>query len=374
MIYFDNAATYINDNKDVIDVFIRATNEYPANTSSTHRLGYYANKKLDELRADVIHLLKLNKDYEVIFNSGATEGINHAIKGYALRNRSRGNEIICFKNEHPAVLNSVAYLSKIGFKIIYINPDKSGSIIVDEIKNQINNNTIMVIAMSVNNEIGSINDLNQIYNIVKKYPKCVLFSDVTQSIGKINFNYNNLDMFAFSIHKIGGIIGSGILVKKKKILLDKLIDGGPQENNYRPGTVSLPLIISSVYALKKAINNLLENYKHVYELNLHLHAHLKRIDEVFINSNSDFPYIVNFSLKSKRASVVIEALSSKEIYVSSLSACNSKHNVVSTNLLNMGVDKRLAENSIRVSFSNKNTLNEVDTFIKILKEILERIR
>jgi len=373
MIYLDNAATFICENKDVLEVFIKANKDYPGNSNSSHRLGYLTNVKLDECRKKIKSLLKLNDEYEVIFTSGATEGINFAIKGYALKNINRGKEIICFKNEHPSVLESVKYLESQGFKINYISPKSNGEINYDEFKNTINKNTIMVCAISVNNELGSINDIDKIYNIVKDYPKCVFFSDVTQSIGKINCNYNHIDMFAFSAHKFGGLIGSGVLIKKKKILLEKMMLGGTQENNYRSGTVAASLAISTTYALEKAIKNIDKNYKYVETLNNELVKELTKIDEIEIN-NSSFPYIVNFSLKRKKASVVIEALSNKGIYVSSLSACSSKLNKISYNLINLNKAKQLAENSIRVSFSNTNTINEVNVFIKELKTILGEIR
>lgn len=374
MIYLDNAATYISNNEDVIECFLNAQKQFPANSSSSHRLGYLANKAIEEARNRVLKALKLDNSYEVIFNSGATEGINHAIKGYALANKTRGNEIIAFKNEHPSVLETLKSLEKFGFKIRYINADNNGEIVYDEIKSALNQNTIMVCVMSVNNEVGAINDTHKIRGYLNNYPKCVFFSDVTQGIGKMSLTYDDLDMFAFSAHKFGGLIGSGALVKKKKIILDKLINGGAQENNMRAGTVPVPLILSTTYALEKAMKNYPSVAISVAHLKTSLITGLRKIDEVVINSNNDFPYIVNFSLKSKKASVVIEALSNKEIYVSSQSACHTKNNVVSSVLLNIGLDKKLAENSVRVSFSNINNAAEIESFLKEINDILGAIR
>lgn len=374
MIYFDNAATYVADNRDVLNAYFEAIKEYPANASSSHRLGYLTNAAISKARLEVLKLLKLSSDYEVIFNSGASEGINQAIKGYALRNKTRGNEIISFVNEHAATLQSLKCLEQLGFKIIYISSSEKGVINYQELKEKINHNTIMVIAMSVNNEVGSVNDIAQIAKIVKEYPKCVFFSDVTQSIGKIDINYNLLDMFAFSAHKFGGLIGSGVLIKKKKILLKKIIDGGEQENNYRAGTEPTPLILSTVFALKKALKNLEQNYNYVSNLYQNILCALKNNEEIIINSYSGFPYILNFSLKSKKASVVIEALSNEEIYISSLSACNSRTNKISNVLMNMHLDKRLSENSIRLSFSHINTMEETIIFTKKLDKILKELR
>ena len=374
MIYLDNASTNIVK-KEVLDYFIKIVRDYPGNTSSTHRIGYLANKKMQQAREEILEILGLDKkEYEVIFNSSSTEGINHALKGYALKNISRGLEIIAFKNEHPAVLKSLEYLQNKNFKILYVNCDKNGEIDYEDLQKKISNQTIMVIVMSVNNENGAINDLKKIHSIVSKYNKCIFFSDVTQSIGKIKIDYNDIDMFAFSAHKFGGLIGSGVLIKKKKILLNKLIDGGEQENNYRGGTNSLPLAETTKYSLYLAEKNLEKNFEKVNRLKNILIKELSSIKEIEINSFNNFPYIINFSLKNKKASVVIEALSKKEIYVSSLSACSEKTNRISYVLSNMKKSKQIAENSIRVSFSSENTEEEVITFINELRNILTVIR
>jgi len=375
MIYLDNAATYISLNEDVISAYTKALKEYPANSNSSHRLGYLTNKALEESKTNILKALKLNtNEYEVIFNSGASEGVNHAIKGYAYKYKNRGNEIIAFVNEHPSVNETLKELSNNGFKITFIKCDENGEIIYDDIKKAINKNTIMVCVMSVNNEVGSVNDLKRISKIVKDYPKCIFFSDVTQSIGKIKEDYSCLDMFACSAHKFGGLIGSGILIKKKKIQLQKLIAGGVQEYNNRSGTVATPLHISSSYALVKAIKNIDKNYEYVSNLNNLTRKLLKDNEEIIINSNSSFPYIINISLMSKKGSVIIEGLSNKEIYISSLSACNKKTDFVSSTLLNMGRDSKLANNSLRISFSTMNKVEEIKIFIKELNNLLRSVR
>ena len=374
MIYFDNASTYYFKKNKILNFFNKISKKYFANSSSNHFLGYSINKKLDETRNKILKILNLNNDYEVIFNSCATEGINHAIKGYALKNHNRGNEIIVFQNEHSAVLETIKELKNFNFKIKYISCDKNGEINYKELEEKINNNTIMVIVMAVNNEVGAINDLQKIHNIINKYHKCVFFCDATQAIGKINNDYKFTDMLTFSSHKFGGLIGSGVLIKKKKIILEKLIFGGPQENNYRSGTVPAPLILTNSYILSKIMKKIKKNFLYVNKLKETLINNLKKINNVVINSYNNFPYIVNFSLKDKKASVIIESLSNKKIFVSSLSACNSKKNIVSYVLLNMGKNKQIAENSIRISFSSENTINEVKKFILEFKKIIKNIK
>ena len=374
MIYLDNASTCIVQ-KNILDYFNKIVQDFPGNPSSIHWIGYLANKKMQQAREEILEILGLSKEkYEVIFNSGSTEGINHALKGYAFKNINRGSEIVAFNNEHPAVLKTLEYLQNHNFKILYVNCDKNGEIDYEDLQKKINNQTIMVVAMSVNNESGAINDIQRISDIVSKYNKCVFFSDVTQSIGKIKIDYNNVDMFTFSAHKFGGLIGSGVLIKKKNILLNKLIVGGEQENNYRGGTNSLALAETTKYALNLAEKNLEKNFKKVNKLKNILLKELSLINEIEINSFNNFPYIVNFSLKNKKSSVVVEALSKKKIYVSSLSACSSKLHKISYVLINMKKSKQIAENSIRISFSPNNTKEEIMIFVDEIKHILEKIK
>lgn len=376
MIYFDNASTCFLNDKDIFNYFLRCNKNFSSNPNSNYKIGYFANKALNETRKKIIDLLQLDfQKYDVIFNSGATEGINHALKGYALKNKNRGNEIISFINEHTAVLETLHELAENGFKVNYISCDKNGEINYEELKKKINSNTIMVIIMAVNNEVGSINNINKIFNITKKYPKCVFFSDVTQGIGKIKIDYKKIDMFVFSAHKLGGLIGSGVLVKKKGILLKKLIVGGDQENNYRSGTVSVPLAMTTAYVLEKNIKKINTNFNYVNSLKKKLILELLKMkNEIEINSNNKFPYIVNFSLKLKKASVLIEAFSEKNIYVSSLSACNSKKDIASYVLINMKKSEQIAKNAIRVSFSYKNNFDEIDCFLKEMKKNLNKIK
>lgn len=376
MIYFDNASTCVLNDKNIFNYFYKCSKNFLSNPNSNYKIGYLANKSLNEMRKKIINLLQLDfKKYDVIFNSGATEGINHALKGYALKNKNRGDEIISFVNEHSSVLETLNELTEYGFKVNFISCDKNGEINYEELKKKINSNTIMVVVMAINNEVGSINNVDKIFNIVKKYPKCIFFSDVTQGIGKIKINYEKIDMFVFSAHKMGGFIGSGVLVKKKKILLKKLIVGGDQENNYRSGTVSVPLAMTTTYVLEKNIKNIDFNFKYVNSLKKKLISKLLEMkEEIEINSNNKFPYIINFSLKFKKASILIEAFSKKNIYVSSLSACNSKKNTISYVLVNMGKSKQIAENSIRVSFSYKNNFDEISLFLKEMKKNLNKIK
>lgn len=373
IIYLDNAATS-KVNPEVLSSFEQITLKYFANPSSIHYLGQESSRLLEKSREQILSLFNL-KHHEVIFTSGATEANNLAIKGYCLANKQRGDHIITSATEHPSVLNTFKQLEKNGFKVTILPVSKNGVIEVNRLKDAIDDQTILVSIMAVNNEIGSINPIKEIGEALKKYPKIAFHVDMTQAIGKISIPLENIDMFSFAGHKIHGLLGSGALVKEKKIVLEPQNNGGGQESNLRSGTNTLALSASLAKALRLAIDTQEENYQKVAKLRDYLVSYLqKNEDKYVLNSLGDNPYIVNFSLKNKKASVVVEALSNKGIMVSSLSACHSKNEDYSYVVYALNHDMCLAHNTIRVSFSYENTLDEVQTFIKELDAIMKEIK
>ena len=374
IIYLDNAATSKVD-QEVLDSYNQITTKYFANPSSIHHLGQEANRLLEKSREQILKLLSLSH-HEVIFTSGATEANNLAIKGYAYANRGRGNHIITTATEHPSVLNAMKALEEDGFKLTILPVDDKGQIEVNSLSAAINDETILVSVMAVNNETGAINPIREVGEIVKKYPKIALHVDMVQAIGKVEIPLENVDMISIAGHKIHGLLGSGVLIKEKKIILKPLLNGGGQENNLRSGTNTLALSASLAKALRLAIDHQKENYEHVKSLADFLLDYLKdNQDKYVINSScKDNPYIVNFSLKKHKASVVVEALSNRNIMVSSLSACHSKGEDYSYVVYAMNKDMCLAHNTIRVSFSYENTLEEVKTFTKELTAIIKEIK
>ena len=374
IIYLDNAATSKVD-QEVLDSYNQITTKYFANPSSIHHLGQEANRLLEKSREQILKLLSLSH-HEVIFTSGATEANNLAIKGYAYANRGRGNHIITTATEHPSVLNAMKALEEDGFKLTILPVNDKGQIEVNSLSAAINDETILVSVMAVNNETGAINPIREVGEIVKKYPKIALHVDMVQAIGKVEIPLENVDMISIAGHKIHGLLGSGVLIKEKKIILKPLLNGGGQENNLRSGTNTLALSASLAKALRLAIDHQKENYEHVKSLADFLLDYLKdNQDKYVINSScKDNPYIVNFSLKKHKASVVVEALSNRNIMVSSLSACHSKGEDYSYVVYAMNKDMCLAHNTIRVSFSYENTLEEVKTFTKELTAIIKEIK
>lgn len=374
IIYLDNAATSKVD-QEVLDSYNQITTKYFANPSSIHHLGQEANRLLEKSREQILKLLSLSH-HEVIFTSGATEANNLAIKGYAYANRGRGNHLITTATEHPSVLNAMKQLQEEGFVLTILPVNEKGQVEVNSVSAAIRDETILISVMAVNNETGAINPIREISDIAKKYPKIALHVDMVQAIGKVDIPLDNVDMISIAGHKIHGLLGSGVLIKEKKIILKPLLNGGGQENNLRSGTNTLALSASLAKALRIAIDHQKENYEHVKSLADYLLNYLKDNDDKYVINSSckDNPYIVNFSLKKHKASVVVEALSNRNIMVSSLSACHSKGEDYSYVVYAMNKDMCLAHNTIRVSFSYDNTLEEVKTFTKELTAIIKEIK
>ena len=374
IIYLDNASTS-KVNPEVLESYNQITLKYFANASSIHKLGQESNRLLEKSREQILKLFNLSH-HEVIFTSGATEANNLAIKGYAFANKGRGNHIITSATEHPSVLNTVKQLENYGFEITILPVNKNGVVEVNSLKEAIKDNTILVSIMSVNNETGAINPIKEIAELLKSYPKIAFHVDMTQAIGKVDIPLENIDMFSFAGHKIHGLLGSGALIKEKKIILEPQNSGGGQENNLRSGTNTVALSASLAKALRLAINKQKENYQKVSSLRDYLINYLKDNPDLYsLNSFSlDNPYIVNFSTLNHKASVIVEALSNKGIMVSSLSACHSKNEDYSYVVYAMNQDMKLAHNTIRVSFSNENNVDDVNALIRALKIITKEIK
>ncbi len=374
IIYLDNASTSKVD-KDVLESFNQISLNYFANASSIHHLGQESNRLLDKSREQILNLFNL-KHHDVVFTSGATEANNLAIKGYAYANRTRGNHLITVNSEHPSVLNAYKQLEKHGFEITILPINKNGVIEVKTLKAAIKDNTILVSVMAVNNEIGTINPIKEIGELLKDYPKIAFHVDMTQAIGKVKIPLENIDMFSFAGHKIHGLLGSGALIKDKKILLEPQNSGGGQESGLRSGTNTVALSASLAKALRLALSKQKENYQLVSDLRDHLVAYLKSNDDKYVINSLDKnnPYIVNFSLLTRKASVVVEALSNKGIMVSSLSACHSRDEDYSYVVYALTNDMKLAHNTVRVSFSYENTLNDVELLIRALDTIVKEIK
>ena len=298
MIYFDNSATTFVDPK-VLETFNKVCTEYPGNSNSIHSLGV-KSKELEEYATEKIARLLNVKPSEIIYTSGASESNNTVLKGVASRYKNRGNHIITTHLEHSSTIETVKYLESKGFIIDYVKINKDGLIDLDNLKELINDKTILVAISYVDSELGIKQNIKEIKKIINNYPKCYFHVDATQAIGKIKVDFNDMDFMSMSGHKIFGMKGIGLLIKKDNIVIDNLIHGGKSTTVYRSGTPALPLICSLMKALELIIPKVEDNYKYVEELNNKILNNLKKYDNIHINSTSNsIPYIINFSILRK---------------------------------------------------------------------------
>ncbi|MCF0117054.1 MAG: cysteine desulfurase [Bacilli bacterium] len=374
MIYLDNAAT-TNTDKVILDSYYNLVNKMFMNTSSLHAGGVESARLLQLAREQIGDLFKVNSS-EVIFTSGATESNNLAIKGVAFKYKNRGKHLITTAVEHPSVLNTFKQLrDEFGFDLTILPVNANGTLEPNTLKANMRDDTILVSIMAVNNEVGSINDLSSLADIVHSNPKTFFHSDTTQSIGKMDIDYSKIDLFVLSSHKLYGLKGSGVLIKKKNVELMPLLCGGGQEYNYRSGTNDFQKEVILAKTLRLALEEKQKNYDHAVELFDYAFSHLSKMKNISINSSKgQSPFILNFSLLENKSSVVVEALSKEGIMVSTTSACSSKKEPHSLVLEAMGKSPREYSNSIRISFGKYNTKEEIDIFISTLDKILHDVR
>ena len=377
LIYLDNAST-TKVNEEVLKVYNDTHVVYFANPSSIHKEGQKSFYLLNRSKDEILRLFNL-KDHEVIYLSGATEANNLAVKGVALRYKNRGDHLITTAYEHPSILEAYAQLEKeFGFKVTYLKPNKDGIITSQMVEAAMTDKTILVSIMAVNNEIGAVNPIEDISNLLEKYPKAIFHVDACQAIGKLEkeINYSKVDLLTISGHKIHGLVGFGALIKKKKIELLPLNSGGGQEYGYRSGTEDLANANALVKAVQLALKDEKKNYVHVKEMADKLLSYLRSKPELYeLNVPAVVnPYIINFSTISKKGSVVVEALSNNNIMVSSTSACHSSKEKGSYVVASLGKSEKAINNTIRVSLDSSNTIEEIDTFVSILDEIIGEIR
>lgn len=377
IIYLDNASTTKLD-PVVKETFSSALDKYYANPSSIHKLGQEANYLLNKTKDEILALLKCC-DHQVIFTSGATESNNLAIKGVCLRYKNRGHHIITSIYEHPSVLEAFKQLEKeFGFEVTYLYPNSDGVISPQDVKKALKKETIFVSIMAVNNEIGSVNPIEQIADLLKDYPKVIFHSDAAQLIGKTNknINFNKIDLLTISAHKMHGLVSSGVLIKRKKIELLPLASGGGQEYNLRSGTNDLASALAFKKTLELALSTSKERYLHVENLANRLISYLKSNPDLYeLNLPKEInPYIINFSSIKKKGSVVVEALSNEGIMVSSISACHSSKEKGSYVVASLGKNELISNNTVRVSLDYLNTNEDIDTLVSTLDKIIKDIR
>lgn len=376
MIYLDYVST-TPLNSEVNKMYQSLLNQYFANSDSLYSLGIQTSRLMEQSRqlvAQMLHVLP----HEIIFTSGASESNNMAIKGCAFQYQNRGKHIITTAVEHSSVYNTFVQLRDIfGFEVDFISVDQNGVLNLNELESKIRKDTILVSTMYVNNEVGTINPIHEIRQIIQKCnPITKYHVDMVQALGKIPVDLSDVDLASFSAHKIYGLKGSGLLFKRESTALVPLINGGQQEDGLRGGTSNTATHTMFAKTLRLALENQNEKYQHVLSLNHYVREELKNEQDIVINTpvHSSSPYILNFSCIGYKPEVILHALEKEECYVSTKSTCSSHKNDVSKTLAAMHLSDEVAKSAIRISFSHMTTKEEIDEFLYHLHQILKTIK
>lgn len=375
MIYLDNSATTKPD-PSVVESFQQVSATYIGNPSSIHHLGGQAEKLLMSARDQVADLLAVHAD-EIIFTSGGTEGNNLAIKGIAFEHQDRGKHIITSTIEHPSVYDTCQQLESLGFTITYLPVDKHGVISVADVEQAITDDTILITLMHVNNELGSIQPIEEVGLVAKKHPKIFFHVDDVQGVGKIPLTIaqSGIDCCTFSGHKIHGLKGTGVLYMNRRVTLSPLFHGGNQERGIRSGTENLAGAVSMARALRLIKEKEKNKRHHLYELQAILRQGLEKTPHIVINSPSDgAAHIMNVSAPGFKPEVIIHKLSEHDIYISTKSACSSKQLDDSRILTACGHDKNRANSALRISLSYDTTKEDIQMFLHALQQAIIQLK
>jgi len=375
MIYFDNAAT-TRVFPEVVKVMQDAMESSYGNPSAKHMKGMEAENLVKKAQEVIAKTLKA-KPKEILFTSGGTESNNTALIGTALANQRKGKHIITTKIEHASVYEPIAWLCEQGFEITYLDVTAEGIIDLEQLKNAIREDTILVSCMMVNNEIGAIEPIEEAGKIIKeKNPETIFHVDAIQAYGKMPIIPKNLkiDLLSMSGHKIHGPKGIGFLYIKEGTKIQPIIFGGGQQKGMRSGTENVPGIVGLACACEKMIKNDYENAQRIREVKEYFQERIKEIEDIKDNSGQA-PHIASISFKKIRSEVLLHALEDRGIYVSSGSACSSnKKQVVSGTLNAIALADEYKDGTLRFSFSIENTKEEVDETIEVLKELVPMLR
>lgn len=376
MIYFDNSAT-TKPYPEVLESFTKVSTSLYGNPSSLHKMGAKAEQLLSQARSQIAQLMNV-KPNEVYFTSGGTESNNLAIKGITLKYSNRGKHIISTEIEHPSVKESLEQLKTFGFSITYVPVNKQGFVCVEDFKQAITNETFLVSVMHVNNEIGSIQPIQQIGTLLEDYPQIYFHVDHVQGIGKVPINMKDcrIDLCSISGHKFHGLKGTGALYVREGVQLSPILTGGNQEFKYRSGTENVAGMVAMAKALRITMEKRQTKQEKMLEINRFLRSELESLDGVVLHTPLEHaaPHILNFSVIGIKSEVLVHALGEKDCFVSTTSACSSKRKLISKTLLAMGIPEQIAASSIRISLSYENTFNEAIVAMNAIKEAIVNLR
>lgn len=376
MIYFDNAATTIPYD-EALRTYQEVASKIIGNPSSLHNLGTKSSRILEASRKQIADLLGVNID-EIVFTSGGTEGDNWVLKGVAFEKEPQGNHIIVSDIEHPAVKESAKWLSQHGFDVSYAPVDERGFVDVAALADLLRPETILVSVMAVNNEIGSIQPIAAISDVLADKPGITFHVDAVQAIGKVpvaDYLTERVDFASFSGHKFHSVRGVGFIYKKAGKRLNPLLTGGGQEDGLRSTTENVAGIAATAKALRLTLEKETVALPRIAKMKAVIYDALAVYSDVVIFSEKtdDFaPNILTFGIKGVRGEVIVHAFEEHEIYISTTSACSSKAGHPAGTLVAMGVPSKLAQSAVRISLDDDNDMSQVEQFLTIFKQIYHK--
>lgn len=362
MIYLDYAANHPSE-EAVLQRFCEAERALIGNANSSHPAGEASREEMERITASIASLMGA-ENAEVIYTSGATESNNMAIKGIARARRHLGRHIISTPLEHASVSASLTYLQEQGYEIDLLDIGRDGRVDLEHLKDLLREDTVLLAVTAVDSELGTIQPLEGIKEILKSFPNCALHVDATQAIGRVPVAFSGLDTLSLAPHKFGGLNGSGLLLKKRGLVLEPLLHGGVSTSLYRGGTPTVSLAASVETALRLAIENREDHVQKVTELSNELKNALSAYPKVRINSPSDaVPHILNLSVDGVKGTRFQSALADHGVCVSVKSACSSD-GTPSRAVFAVSRDRRNALSSWRISLSYRTTEEEAREFLQ----------
>lgn len=376
--YLDNSAT-TRCLPSVVDVMVKVMEEDYGNPSSMHMYGVKAEQYIKEAKETFAKILKC-QEKEILFTSGGTESNNMAIIGGAMANKRNGKHIIVSSVEHSSVKEPMRFLEEEGYRITYLPVDENGIVSLDALKEALCEETILVSCMYANNEIGAVEPIEEMAQIIHEYNLDILFHvDAIQAFGKFRIHpkKQGIDLLSVSGHKIHGPKGTGILYIRDKAKVKPIILGGGQQKGMRSGTENVPGIAGLGVAAKEVYTNFEAKIEKMYAIKEAFVQGIETIEGAYINGKTgtaSAPHVVSVSFEGIRSEVLLHALEDKEIYVSSGSACASNHPSLSSTLVAIGVDNKLLDSTIRFSFCFDTTMEQIDYCLNSIKELLPVLR
>ncbi|MDY3018141.1 cysteine desulfurase family protein [Blautia sp.] len=377
-VYFDNSAT-TRCYDSVKDIVIRTMTEDFGNPSAMHLKGVEAEKYVKDSAAQLARILKV-QEKEILFTSGGTESDNLALIGGAMANKRSGNHIITTAVEHPAVSQPALFLQEQGFEVTYLPVDSRGVVKLDALEAVLRPDTILVSVMFVNNEVGAVMPVEEISRRIReKSPKALFHVDAIQAFGKYRIypKKMGIDLLSVSSHKIHGPKGVGFLYISEKAKIQPQILGGGQQSGMRSGTDNVPGIAGLGVAAEEIYRNLDANVEKMYCLKEHIAKGLAKIPDIRMNGmdlREGAPQILSISVMGVRSEVLLHSLEERGIFISAGSACSSHKRKPSSTLAAMGMPKDQIESTVRLSFSEENTVEEADYFLQVMEEIVPMLR